>query len=102
MECHTCQNLYHQECHDPVITDEEALDPRLIWNCSTCKPVQQTTVINSKINQPLKMKWVKSRWYELVFVYCNEPAFSQDVYETFIFSTKSMRCMDKILKNVIS
>jgi len=44
MECHTCQNLYHQECHDPVITDEEALDPRLIWNCSTCKPVQQTTI----------------------------------------------------------
>ena len=56
MECHTCQNLYHQECHDPVITDEEALDPRLIWNCSTCKPVQQTTVINSKINQHLNMK----------------------------------------------
>ena len=60
MECHTCQNLYHQECHDPVITDEEALDPRLIWNCSTCKPVQQTTVINSKINQRLNMKWGKS------------------------------------------
>ena len=44
MECHTCQNLYHQECHNPVITDEEVADPRLIWNCSTCKPVQQTTV----------------------------------------------------------
>jgi len=44
MECHTCQNLYHQECHNPVITDEEVADPRLIWNCSTCKPVQQTTI----------------------------------------------------------
>jgi len=44
MECHTCQNLYHQECHNPVITDEEVNDPRLIWNCSTCKPAQQTTI----------------------------------------------------------
>ena len=24
MECHTCQNLYHQECHSPPISDEEA------------------------------------------------------------------------------
>ena len=45
MECHTCQKLYHQECHNPVITDEEANDPRLIWNCSACKPAQQTSVI---------------------------------------------------------
>lgn len=37
MECHTCQNLYHQECHSPVISDEEAGDPRLVWNCSQCK-----------------------------------------------------------------
>jgi len=44
MECHTCQNLYHQECHNPIITDEEVADPRLIWNCSTCKPTQQTTI----------------------------------------------------------
>jgi len=44
MECHTCQKLYHQECHNPVITDEEANDPRLIWNCSACKPAQQTSI----------------------------------------------------------
>jgi len=37
MDCHTCQNLYHQACHTPVISDEEAGDPRLVWNCSQCK-----------------------------------------------------------------
>jgi len=37
MECHTCQNLYHQECHNPPISDDEAGDPRLVWNCSQCK-----------------------------------------------------------------
>ena len=43
MECHTCQNLYHQECHEPVITDQEVADPRLIWNCSKCvKPIAQS------------------------------------------------------------
>jgi integrator complex subunit 12 len=36
MECQTCQNLYHQECHFPVVSNEEANDPRLVWNCSEC------------------------------------------------------------------
>ena len=36
MECHTCQNLYHQECHSPPVSNEEANDPRLVWNCSDC------------------------------------------------------------------
>ena len=30
MDCHTCQNLYHQACHTPVISDEEAGDPRYV------------------------------------------------------------------------
>ena len=36
MECSSCQNLYHQECHIPPVSNEEASDPRLIWNCSKC------------------------------------------------------------------
>jgi len=36
MECSSCQNLYHQECHDPPVSNSEASDPRLIWNCSRC------------------------------------------------------------------
>lgn len=36
MECHNCQNLYHQECHVPPVSNEEANDPRLVWNCSGC------------------------------------------------------------------
>jgi len=36
MECNTCQNLYHQVCHNPPVSNEEAKDPRLIWNCMKC------------------------------------------------------------------
>jgi len=36
MECNTCQNLYHQMCHNPPVTNDEAKDPRLIWNCMKC------------------------------------------------------------------
>merc|ERR1712088_243931 len=49
MECHTCQNLYHQECHTPIITDQEVADPRLIWNCSNCStPIQQSIPASSQ------------------------------------------------------
>jgi len=36
MECSSCQNLYHQECHNPPVSNEKASDPRLIWNCDKC------------------------------------------------------------------
>jgi len=36
MECSSCQNLYHQECHVPPVSNEKASDPRLIWNCDKC------------------------------------------------------------------
>merc|ERR1719450_526775 len=36
MECSSCQNLYHQECHNPPVNNEKASDPRLIWNCDKC------------------------------------------------------------------
>jgi len=36
MECSSCQNLYHQECHNPPVSNHEASDPRLIWNCVKC------------------------------------------------------------------
>merc|ERR550534_1336956 len=36
MECSSCQNLYHQECHSPPVSNGEASDPRLIWNCTRC------------------------------------------------------------------
>ena len=36
MECHTCQNLFHQGCHDPPVSNDEANDPRLVWNCAEC------------------------------------------------------------------
>jgi len=36
MECSSCQNLYHQDCHSPPVSNQEASDPRLIWNCYKC------------------------------------------------------------------
>jgi len=54
MECHTCQNLYHQECHNPPITDEEVSDPRLVWNCSNCSVnIQPTMPTKSSTSQSL-------------------------------------------------
>ena len=44
MECHTCQNLYHQECHSPPVSNEEADDPRLVWNCSECSKTMVSSV----------------------------------------------------------
>jgi len=47
MECHTCQNLYHQECHKPAISNQEADDPRLVWNCSNCSGPKVPKVAHS-------------------------------------------------------
>merc|ERR1719350_1458558 len=41
MECNTCQNLYHQGCHVPPVSNDEAKDPRLIWNCMKCTRTKQ-------------------------------------------------------------
>ncbi|XP_076803766.1 integrator complex subunit 12-like [Clavelina lepadiformis] len=36
-ECQECHNLYHQECHQPQISDQDINDPRCIWYCTRCK-----------------------------------------------------------------
>ena len=58
MECHTCQNLYHQECHKPAISNQEAGDPRLVWNCSNCSgpPVPKVTHNSPKMS---KVKYIE-------------------------------------------
>lgn len=43
MECSACQNLYHQECHEPPVSNSEASDPRLIWHCSRCNTRGQSS-----------------------------------------------------------
>jgi len=52
MECNTCQNLYHQVCHNPPVSNEEAKDPRLIWNCMKCSkeghPSSRKSSVESK------------------------------------------------------
>ena len=45
MECHTCQNLFHQGCHDPPVSNDEANDPRLVWNCAECLRKQVGTIL---------------------------------------------------------
>nr|CAB3256344.1 integrator complex subunit 12 [Phallusia mammillata] len=37
VECQECHNLYHQDCHQPTVSDQEMNDPRYIWYCATCK-----------------------------------------------------------------
>jgi len=47
MECSSCQNLFHQECHSPPVSNQEASDPRLIWNCSKCSRKSSNNSNNS-------------------------------------------------------
>lgn len=36
LECSDCHNLYHQECHDPKVSDDE-IEGSVPWNCAACK-----------------------------------------------------------------
>ncbi|XP_055849331.1 integrator complex subunit 12 [Episyrphus balteatus] len=45
IECSKCGSLYHQTCHKPNITDEEADEQELSWNCSSCQSRQVVTKI---------------------------------------------------------
>ncbi|XP_055902827.1 integrator complex subunit 12 [Eupeodes corollae] len=46
IECSKCVSLYHQNCHKPNITDEEADEQELSWTCSNC---QNKTPVVAKI-----------------------------------------------------
>lgn len=44
VECQECHGLYHQECHQPNISDAEVNDPRSVFFCSECsKTIKKTT-----------------------------------------------------------
>ncbi|EDO31076.1 predicted protein, partial [Nematostella vectensis] len=36
VECHECHSHYHQKCHEPRVSDEDANDLRLVWYCTLC------------------------------------------------------------------
>merc|ERR1719334_2446169 len=60
MECATCQNLYHQMCHNPPVTNDEAKDPRLIWNCMKCTKNKEPEPELGEKNRPKTEKSSKS------------------------------------------
>lgn len=37
VECSDCHSLYHQECHQPAISESDANDQENSWYCSSCK-----------------------------------------------------------------
>ncbi|XP_063705300.1 integrator complex subunit 12 [Culicoides brevitarsis] len=37
VECSDCHSLYHQECHQPPISETDANDQENSWYCFTCK-----------------------------------------------------------------
>ncbi|GLV45127.1 Integrator 12 [Carabus blaptoides fortunei] len=51
VECGDCHNLYHQECHDPTISDEE-IESSDAWNCATCKDVQASKSVKKFVVTP--------------------------------------------------
>ncbi|KAM8706230.1 hypothetical protein ACLKA7_010497 [Drosophila subpalustris] len=55
IECSNCGALYHQECHKPPITNEEAADDQEhIWQCDTCcsKPSTSRASASTAISTP--------------------------------------------------
>ncbi|XP_065362547.1 integrator complex subunit 12 [Calliphora vicina] len=49
IECSKCGALYHQECHKPPITDDEASEEQgHTWQCDNCigKPITTTTKLS--------------------------------------------------------
>ncbi|XP_022915100.1 integrator complex subunit 12-like [Onthophagus taurus] len=51
IECCECQILYHQECHSPPVSQEEADQT---WTCQSCKNAKQvyTSPVGSRPNSP--------------------------------------------------
>lgn len=51
--CDTCQQAYHQKCHEPQLSDEVSKD-NIEWNCNTCQ------LIFSQAEDDAKPKVVKT------------------------------------------
>lgn len=58
IECSKCGSLYHQTCHKPNITDEEADEQELSWNCSNCQ--NRTVVTKIVLDDPIPLLKPKS------------------------------------------
>uniref|UniRef100_H2ZER8 Integrator complex subunit 12 n=1 Tax=Ciona savignyi TaxID=51511 RepID=H2ZER8_CIOSA len=52
VECQECHNLYHQDCHQPPISDQEVNDPRCIWYCARCKRSMRKQAKNNTVKTP--------------------------------------------------
>lgn len=50
IECTDCQSLYHQECHNPQISDADANENDSTWCCTHCK----NKVKSSSVASPAK------------------------------------------------
>ncbi|KAG4079921.1 hypothetical protein HA402_006233 [Bradysia odoriphaga] len=50
IECTDCQSLYHQECHNPQISESDANENDSTWCCSHCK----NKVKSSSVASPAK------------------------------------------------
>ncbi|XP_046668427.1 integrator complex subunit 12 [Homalodisca vitripennis] len=52
VECLECHSLYHQECHNPPIT-QDVNDPRFVWYCANCtKTLNKVGTSNSSKGSP--------------------------------------------------
>ncbi|CAD7083669.1 unnamed protein product [Hermetia illucens] len=54
IECAECHSLYHQECHKPHISDDDANEQEYSWCCSDCKNKLMMTKTPTTTSSPEK------------------------------------------------
>lgn len=62
VECSDCHSLYHQECHQPPISESDANDQENSWYCFTCKE-KTISKVSSTNSSPAKSSSSSSSSY---------------------------------------
>ncbi|CAG9772667.1 unnamed protein product [Ceutorhynchus assimilis] len=57
LECSDCHGLYHQECHNPSVGDEDVMDT---WTCSNCRSISTKKIKSSEKDHGSSSKSSKS------------------------------------------
>ncbi|XP_045482298.1 integrator complex subunit 12 [Harmonia axyridis] len=85
LECSHCHALYHQDCHDPIVTSQDSFES---WVCSTCKEISKKTIIysapsnNATPSTPQSVPLVTSSNLKLTISKSHRHSSSSDNYKS--------------------